>query len=91
MDSKDYTHSSLRGQRDPATRTGKFKIPDSTVVQAELATHCANMWQLKQPLTLVEVCTRHFPYSEDIDIEATRDKFTAPPDVLVPRRVQRLP
>ena len=85
MDTSTYTHSSLRGGRDPATSTGKLRIPDTKEAQQELAEHCANLWQLKEPLTLVEVCTRHFPYSEDIDIEASlgADRRGKPPDHLV--------
>ena len=82
-----YTHSSLRGGRDPTTRTGRIQVPDDPRFQKELATHIASLYDAHEPATLVEMSTNHFPFVEDIDIEATmggtNQPGIGPPDRIV--------
>jgi hypothetical protein len=88
VDQKNYTHSSLRGTKDTVTRSGRLSIPDTKEAQETLAKHTFMLCDLNQPMTLVEMTTNHFPYVEDIDVEAGANEKSsgglgAPPDDLV--------
>lgn len=83
----NYTHSSLRGGRDPTTRTGRLQVPDDPQTQNELAKHIAALYDARSPATLVEMSTHHFPFVEDVDIEGSlagaNQSGGSPPDSLV--------
>jgi hypothetical protein len=66
----DYTHSSLRGGRDKCTSTGKLKVPDDRKTQVKFARAVTECYEQGFPCSFVEMSTTHYPYVEDLDIEA---------------------
>ena len=81
-DDPDWTHSSLKGGKDPLTTSGKLKIPDDLQSQEELAATIVMCHAEDQPMTLVERTTQQHPYIEDLDIEVVLQSHT-PRDYLL--------
>lgn len=68
---KFLSHSSLMGNRDIFTDTGKWVIPDDPETQATLFAHMAWIYKRGYDTFISEIQTPLFPLIEDLDMEST--------------------
>lgn len=68
---KFLTHSSLMGNHDVFTDTGKWSIPDDPAIQAELFAHMAWIYKRGYDTFISEIQTPLFPLIEDLDMESS--------------------
>lgn len=68
---KHLTHSSLMGNQDIFTDTGKWTIPDDFDVQAQLFKYMAWIFKKGYDTFISEIQTPLFPLIEDLDMEST--------------------
>lgn len=79
---KRYTHSSFWGGRDHCTESGKLYIPDTLCDQQLLRGIICTLFEAKDSLCWVEMCTPRQPFIEDIDVLGDFDTGAPPPDEL---------
>jgi hypothetical protein len=77
---EDYTHSSLFGCRDRRTESGRLNIPEEPEVRMRFHQHAIELYDRGSPLCLVEMCTSHYPFIEDIDVMGSSEQGSRPPD-----------
>jgi hypothetical protein len=68
---KYLTHSSLMGNQDIFTDTGKWVIPDDEETQTQLFKHMAWIYRHGYDTFISEIQTPLFPLIEDLDMEST--------------------
>lgn len=68
---KFITHSSLMGNHDIFTDTGKWSIPDDPAIQAELFGYMAWIYKRGYDTFISEIQTNLYPLIEDLDMEST--------------------
>ena len=68
---RQLTHSSLMGNQDIFTDTGKWTIPDDPDVQAVLFKYMAWIYKRGYDTFISEIQTPLFPLIEDLDMEST--------------------
>ena len=68
---KNLTHSSLMGNQDIFTDTGKWTVPDDADVQDQLFKYMAWIFKKGYDTFISEIQTPLFPLIEDLDMEST--------------------